>query len=219
LALLETGAAQFMLLVVIVTMFLTPVLAYLGHKVGQWLRIPSESPHLPATAHDGQTVIIGGFGRVGKMLAHLLEEQRVPYVAVDNDADLVAMQRAKGTPIFFGDASQPDVLHHLGIENAAAFATTMDAPETAEHVIRAIHQTSPHVPIIARARDVEHARLLRACGARSAVPEAMEASLELCEQLLVRIGFGEDVARTVVDKSRTWQMEIMEGSQEPTEDR
>ena len=210
-ALLETEVAQFMILVVIVTMFLTPGLAYLGQRVGLSPRLNDlqnlERADLP---NDDQTVIIGGFGRVGRMLAELLEEQRVPYVAVDNDAELVATQRAKGVPIFFGDASQPHVLNHLGIEHAAAFTTTMDAPESAEPVIRAIHETSPHVPIFARARDVDHARLLRASGAASAVPEAMEASLELCEQLLVGIGFPEDVARTIVDKRRVWQMETID---------
>jgi len=208
-ALLDTAAAQFVLLVVVVTMFLTPALATLGRKVGERLQKGNaENPDMALASNDGQTVIIGGFGRVGQMLAQLLDEQRVPYVAVDNDAELVAKQSAMGIPIFFGDASQPDVLNHLGIENAAAFATTMDAPETAEHVIRAIHQASPHVPIIARARDMNHARLLRASGARSAIPETMEASLELCEQLLTGIGFPEDVARNVVDNRRAWQMEM-----------
>jgi len=210
-ALLETEVAQFIILVVIVTMFLTPGLAYLGRRLGRWPRLhDSENPEMPDLPGDGQTVIIGGFGRVGKMLAELLDEQRVPYVAVDNDAELVAKQRARGIPIFFGDASQPQVLDHLGISHAAAFTTTMDAPESAEPVIRAIHETSPHVPIFARARDVDHARLLRASGAASAVPEAMEASLELCEQLLVGIGFPEDIARTIVDKRRVWQLEMID---------
>ena len=209
-ALLETEVAQFVILVVVVTMFLTPGLAYLGRRVGLSPRLNNlESPERPDLPQHGQTVIIGGFGRVGKMLAELLEEQRIPYVAIDNDAELVAAQRARGIPIFFGDASQPHVLDHLGIEHAAAFTTTMDAPDSAEPVIRAIHETSPHVPIFARARDVDHARLLRASGAASAVPEAMEASLELCEQLLVGIGFPEDVARTIVDKRRVWQMETI----------
>ena len=143
------------------------------------------------------------------MLAKLLEEQRITYVAVDSDAELVERERAGGKPIFFGDASKPDILSHLGIERAAAFATTMDAPETAEHVIKTIHNSWPGIPIIARARDVDHALLLRDSGAKSAIPETMEASLELCEQLLLGIGFPDDVARTIVDDQRTWQLETI----------
>lgn len=215
-SLLDQDAAQFMLLVVIVTMFLTPLLAVFARRMGLSLQSAgTENQALLKSSSDERPVIIGGFGRVGKMLAKLLEEQRIAYVAVDSNAELVEQERAIGTPIFFGDASKPDILEHLGIERATAFATTMDAPETAEHVIKTIHNSWPEVPIIARARDVDHALLLRDSGAKSAIPETMEASLELCEQLLLGIGFPDDVARMIVDDQRTWQLEtISEESKE-----
>ncbi len=205
-SLLDPANSQFMLLVVIVTMFLTPLLAIAGRRVGEMLRRrEAKNGVTTASIDDEHPVIIGGFGRVGRLLAQLLEEQRVPYVAIDSNPDLVATERAKGAAVYFGDASQPDLLKHLGIERAAAFATTMDAPEAAEHVIKAVHQDWPHIPIIARACDVNHAENLRANGARSAVPETVEASLELCEQLLTNIGFPQEAARAIVDDQRTWQ--------------
>ena len=201
--LLDPQLAQFMLLVVIVTMFLTPLLAVAGRRVGEAIReryaglSVDEKP-----MEDGHPVIIGGFGRVGKMLAQLLNEQRVPYVAIDSDPELVARERAEGASVFFGDASRPDLLEHLGIDRASAFATTMDEPGSAAHVIRAVHTAWPHVPIMARARDASHARQLQKQGAASAVPETVEASLELCEQVLAGIGFPDDAARTIVDERR-----------------
>lgn len=210
-SLLDPGSAQFILLVVIVTMFLTPLLANLARQVGLKLQASQVDSKANTFSNDDERpVIIGGFGRVGKMLASLLEDQRVSYVAIDSDAELVEKESALGTPIFFGDASNPDFLTHLGIDRATAFATTMDAPETAEHVIKAVHSSRPEIPIIARARDVQHALALRDSGAQSAIPETMEASLELCEQLLVGIGFPDDVARTIVDDQRTWQLETIE---------
>lgn len=202
-ALLDPEIAQFMLLVVIVTMFLTPLLAAAGRRLGRTIRernagaAAEEKP-----MEDGHPVIIGGFGRVGKMLAQLLEEQRVSYVAIDSDPELVARERAEGACVFFGDASRPDLLEHLGIERASAFATTMDEPGSAAHVIKAVHGAWPHVPIMARARDAGHARQLLKQGAASAVPETVEASLELCEQVLTGIGFPDDAARTIVDERR-----------------
>lgn len=205
-SLLNPDNAQFVLMVVIVTMFLTPLLAIAGKRLGEILRQrDAKNGPAPARIDDEHPVIIGGFGRVGRLLAKLLEEQRIPYVAIDNDPDLVAAERANGAAIYFGDASQQDLLKHLGIEKATAFATTMDAPDAAEHVIKAVHRDWPHIPIIARASDVSHAADLRASGARSAVPETVEASLELCEQLLTNIGFPQDAARTIVDDQRTWQ--------------
>lgn len=205
-ALLDPDIAQFMLLVVIVTMFVTPLLAIAGKRLGEILRRrEAKNGETPASIDDEHPVIIGGFGRVGRLLAQLLDEQRIPYIAIDSDPDLVATQRAKGAAVFFGDASQPDLLKHLGIERAAAFATTMNTPEAADHVIKAVHRDWPHIPIIARACDVPHAESLRASGARSAVPETVEASLELCEQLLTNIGFPQEAARSIVDDQRTWQ--------------
>lgn len=201
---LDPNVSQFMLLVVIVTMFLTPVLSIAARKLGR--AIEERRSSMPAAAETEITgephVIIGGFGRVGRVLAELLDEQRVPYVALDTDAELVTSERAKGAPVFFGDASQPDLLIHLGIERAAAFVTTMDAPGSAEHVVGAVHDRWPHVPIYARARDAEHARRLQASGAFGTVPETVEASLELCEELLTGIGFPEDAARSIVDERR-----------------
>lgn len=207
-SLLDPSNAQFVLMVVIVTMFLTPLLAITGKRLGEMLRDRAAlNGETPTSIDDEHPVIIGGFGRVGRLLAQLLEEQRVPYIAIDSDPDLVAAERAKGAAVYFGDASQPDLLRHLGIERAAAFATTMDAPDAAEHVITAVHRDWPHIPIIARACDVSHAKNLRDRGARSAVPETVEASLELCEQLLTNIGFPQETARAIVDDQRTWQTE------------
>lgn len=202
-ALLDPEIAQFMLLVVIVTMFLTPLLAIAGRRLGKAIR--ERNADLAADdkpMEDGHPVIIGGFGRVGKMLAQLLEEQRVPYVAIDKDPELVAREREAGASVYFGDASQPDLLRHLGIERASAFATTMDEPGAAAHVIEAVHAAWPHVPIMARARDAAHARQLQKHGALSAVPETVEASLELCEQVLTGIGIPDDAARSIVDERR-----------------
>ncbi|MEO1167334.1 MAG: cation:proton antiporter [Pseudomonadota bacterium] len=202
-ALLDPEIAQFMLLVVIVTMFLTPLLAIAGRRLGKAIRERNADQAADdKPMEDGHPVIIGGFGRVGKMLAQLLEEQRVPYVAIDKDPELVAREREAGASVYFGDASQPDLLRHLGIERASAFATTMDEPGAAAHVIEAVHAAWPHVPIMARARDAAHARQLQKHGALSAVPETVEASLELCEQVLTGIGIPDDAARSIVDERR-----------------
>jgi CPA2 family monovalent cation:H+ antiporter-2 len=211
LSLLEPEIAQFMLIVVILTMFLTPLLAYIGRKVSQTLQehdtIDSDQETNYGEEHP---VIIGGFGRVGKMLAQLLEEQRILYVAIDSDPDLVARERANGSAVFFGDASQSELLKHIGIENAVAFATTMDKHHSAEHVITTVHKNWPHVPIFARARDIAHAKQLRANGAITAIPETVEATLELCEQLLSGLGFPEDAARAIIEDKCTWHAETTE---------
>jgi CPA2 family monovalent cation:H+ antiporter-2 len=201
--LLAPAAAQFILLVVVVTMFLTPLLARLGRLLADRAarRFGRAYQHDAIPDAEGH-VVIGGFGRVGQMLGRLLEAQRIPYVALDTDPDLVAAMRAEGAPVFFGDASQPEVVAHLGMDRAIAFATTMDEPGSGEWIVANVSRTWPHLPVFARARDPEHARRLKACGAVGVVPETTEASLQLGENLLVGIGIPEDAARRIVDEQR-----------------
>lgn len=202
-ALLDQDVAQFILLVVIVTMFLTPLTAAAARRLGELLRTRlADVPEEDISLDHQHPVIIGGFGRVGKMLAELLDEQRIPYVAIDNDPELVSRERAGGARVLFGDASQPELLVQLGIARASTFATTMDGPGSAEHVVEAVHEKWPHVRILARARDIEHAQHLLSKGASCAVPETLEASLELCEQVLTGIGFSDDSARSIIDERR-----------------
>ena len=202
--LLAPAAAQFMLLVVVVTMFLTPLLARAGRALASALaqRLGGEAQRAALPDAEGH-VVIGGFGRVGQMLGRLLESQRIPYVALDTDPDLVAALRADGAPVFYGDASQPEVLAHLGMDRALAFATTMDEPGSGEWIVTRVSRTWPHLPIYARARDPVHAQRLRACGAAGVVPETTEASLQLGENLLVGVGIPEDAARRIVDEQRS----------------
>lgn len=208
-AVMGSDVGQFMLLVVVVTMFLTPGLAWLSDHVESAVRKRLSDRELaPDSADLEGRVVIGGFGRVGQMLARLLEEHRIPYVALDLDAELVAKHRDLGAPVYFGDASKPEVLHHLGIHRATAFAATMDQVRASEHLVNAIHKAWPTVPIFARARDPEHARKLLERGATSATPEATEASLRLSQDLLATVGIPEEAARTIVDRYRSEYLEV-----------
>ena len=202
-ALLSPATAQFMLMVVVVTMFLSPAVASLGRRVARSLdKQLGHSYDDDLLASTKGHVLIGGFGRVGQLIARLLEAQRIPYVALDTDPDLVARLRSRGAPVFYGDASQPEVLAHVGIAQASAFVATMDQADLAEHVVVAVGRTWSHLTISARARDAEHARQLMACGAAGVVPETTEASLQLAEKVLIGVGLPEEIARSIIEDQR-----------------
>jgi monovalent cation:proton antiporter-2 (CPA2) family protein len=208
-AVLDAEVGQFMLLVVVVTMFLTPGLASLARHVGDAVgRRGGAGDAMPDAGDMADHVVIGGYGRVGRMLARLLEDSRIPYVALDQDPELVAKHRSLGAPVYFGDASKPELLEQLGLRDARAFAATMDKGRASEHLVRAVHAACPDVPIFARARDPEHARRLLELGATSATPETTEASLRLSEDLLGSVGIPDEAARAIVERyrveSRDW---------------
>ena len=202
--LLTPETTQFLLLVVVVTMFLTPPLAAVARRVGQGIearameREESEAEDVDLEDH----VVIGGFGRVGQMLSGLLEAERIPYVALDRDAERVAAFRRSGAPVHYGDAADPNVLSHLGLGRARAFVSTMDKSDAAEHAVGAVRKRWPHVTIFARARDPEHAGRLRRLGAIEVIPETTEASLQLGEALLSGLGLPSGAARQRIDEIR-----------------
>jgi CPA2 family monovalent cation:H+ antiporter-2 len=145
---------------------------------------------------------VAGFGRVGRLVGSMLEEQNIPYIAVDSDPDLVARERRNGQSVYFGDATQPEFLRRCGIGEARAIAITMDAGERVDHVARAARAERADLKIIARARDERHAQALYAIGVTEAVPETIEASLQLGEAILVETGVPMGLAIAAVHERR-----------------
>ena len=118
----------------------------------------------------------------------MLDVHRIPFIAVDSDARLVARARAAGKRVYYGDASRPDYLRRCGLETARAVVVTMDLPSANEAVVETTRSIRRDVTLVARARDAAHARALYGLGVTDAVPETIEASLQLSEAVLVDLG-------------------------------
>jgi len=205
LALVPAPTAQFMLIVVSATMFLTPLIARIGRSLGAAIEARE---HLSAAgdidiAPDLEDhVIIVGYGRTGRLLAELLDRQHVAHVALDLDAAHVAGLHARGAPVFLGDASRAAMLEKVRLRHAAALVVSPDDSEAAERVLVAARRLSRDLPILVRARDSTHAARLIAQGATQVVPEVLEAGLQLGQLMLEHVGLPTDAARDVVDAKR-----------------
>ena len=147
-------------------------------------------------------VIIAGFGRVGHLIGKMLEEHEIPYIAVDTDPQLVAKERKAGKPIYYGDASRPEFLRACNIDHVQVIAVTMDQPKKVEDVTVAARAERADIKIIARARDDRHAVKLYGLGVTEAVPETIEASLQLGESVLVGAGVAMGLAIASVHEQR-----------------
>lgn len=185
--LIQPGTAQFWQIVTAIGLTVTPLLATLGRIMAR--RVDSN----PANAElddgsDEPRVIIVGFGRVGRLVADMLTVHKKPYIAVDSDADLILSARRMGYKATFGNAARGDALTKLGIDRASAVVLTMDEPILAQALTRKLRANYTDVPIIARARDGDHAAMLYRNGATHAVPETLESSLQLSEAVLVDLG-------------------------------
>ncbi len=190
--LLRPALVQEILLVTTLTMIAIPFIARLAGLVERAARrrAVAGAAAEPIPEHEGETprVVVAGFGRVGQLVAEMLARHGVPYLALDMDAARVAEQRRAGRPVYFGDSAHPEMLRRSGLATARALVVTLDSPRAVEAVVVAAKAVRSDIPIVARARDARHAAQLYEMGVADAVPETIEASLQLSEAVLVDLG-------------------------------
>ncbi len=189
--LLDRPLASQLALAVTLSMITIPLLAAIGAKLSPPAQKPADGSAMVENAPEGDTqghVIIVGHGRVGALVGEMLARHKIAFMAVDGDPRLVASARDSGLNIYWGDAARPEFLRKCGIAGAKALVVTMDAPAAVERVVQAARAQRSDLTIVARARDAGHAAHLYEIGATDAVPETIEASLQLAEALLVDIG-------------------------------
>ncbi|MGI4765823.1 MAG: cation:proton antiporter [Janthinobacterium lividum] len=185
--LLPDAVVHYATVAITLSMMLIPLLARLGARIGRRpaaASLPAESP-----PDDGEArVIIVGYGRVGRLVGEMVSLHDLPFIAVDGDSPLVRRERDAGAPVYYGDARRHEMLEKCGLDTARGLVVTLNDPRVAEDVVAAARGARADLTIVARARDAEQARRLYDLGATDAVPETIEASLQLSEAALVDMG-------------------------------
>lgn len=187
---------------------ITPLLAKLGRLAAR--QVDADASEAPDHQELKGRTIIFGFGRVGRMVADMLREHDKPYLAVDSDIDNVIASRQAGYTILFGDVARNELVEKLHLGHAAALVLTMDDPVLVARIARRVRGWHPDLAIIARARDTDNAAKLYEAGVTDAVPETLEASLQLSEAVLVDIGVAMGpVIASIHEKRSELRSEIM----------
>ena len=208
-SLIGAETAQFWQIVTAIGMTVTPLLALLGKRLAR--RVDAVPNQVTEDDDTANRAIIVGFGRTGRLIADMLKVHGKPYVAIDSDADLIEDGLRHGYKATFGDAAQPQTLARLGVDQATAVILTMDEPVMIQRLVKKLRGQYPQLPIIARARDASHAAALYRAGASSAVPETLEASLQLSEAVLVDLGVAMGpVIASIHEKRDEMRAQIME---------
>jgi monovalent cation:H+ antiporter-2, CPA2 family len=188
--LVESRLASLALAVTAVTMALTPLLSIAARRLAALLT--TEKPvddELAVQPRVGEKhAIVVGYGRVGKVVCALLKEHGIAYIAADSDAVMVTHDRRAGHDVFFGNAADPQFLTSCGLAKAAGVIITVHSRKVIDEVVEHVRTLRPDILIVSRARDADHARHLYRLGATDAVPETIEASLQLSEAALVGLG-------------------------------
>jgi monovalent cation:H+ antiporter-2, CPA2 family len=188
--LIDPAIATFALTVTSATMALIPLISYLARRFASRLRAAGAAPSELTMRPTGRQrhAIVVGYGRVGKVVCALLNEHGIPYIAADSDASTVTRDRRDGHDVYYGDAADPKFLEICGLANAAGVIITIHTHHLIDDIVEHVRALRPDVLIVSRARDADHARHLYRLGATDAVPEAIEASLQLSEAALVGLG-------------------------------
>ncbi|KAL9234457.1 hypothetical protein vseg_009328 [Gypsophila vaccaria] len=181
--------SSLLFLVVGLSMALTPWLAAGGQLLASRFELHDMRSLLPVESETDDLqdhIIICGFGRVGQIIAQLLSERLIPFVALDVRSDRVAVGRALDLPVYFGDAGSREVLHKIGADRACAAAVTLDSPGANYRTVWALSKHFPNVKTFVRAHDVDHGLNLEKAGATAVVPETLEPSLQLAAAVLAQ---------------------------------
>ncbi len=204
LGLINANVSSFTLAMTSITMALIPVLSHFARRLA-----PKFADHkvfdaelaIAPSSGTGHAIVIG-YGRVGQVVCSLLDRHSFRYIAVDHDADAVPQHRRSGREVYYGDATNSEFLKSCGLMDARAVIVTVAAASAIDEIVRQVHAVRTDIVVISRARDAAHARHLYAIGVTDAVPETIEASLQLSEATLIGLGFPAGLVIASVHEKR-----------------
>lgn len=193
---IDEAAARPLLAAGIASMFLTPLLVRVAPhmRAGERLLAPLErligvrsideaDERQPLEGH----VVIVGFGLAGRLAAEALRDSGTPFVVLELGADNVKRGLALGLPVFYGDATSEEALHHAHVEKAEQIVLLMNDPRATQRIIDTVRRVAPHVAILARTRFALEQDGLRALGAHDVVAEEEEGASEVVRRIQARL--------------------------------
>ena len=154
-------------------------------------------------------VLICGFGRTGQAVARLLAQEKMAYIALDMDPNLVRQASAAGDRVVYGDGTREQTLHAAGVLRAKLVVITlMDIPRTLQ-VLGLLRRIAPQLPVVVRTQDDKHLQTLRDAGATEVVPEAVEGSMLLGGHALALAGVPMQRIEQMINEQRAQRYRLL----------
>ena len=202
----------------VLSMLATPFIIMYSNRIvmklvaSEWLQQSLQMTTIARKAiNTSRHVIICGYGRTGQSLAHMLEKENIPYMALDLDPDRVRLAAAAGDSVVFGDAGRLQALMAAGLARASAVVVTyLDVP-AAMKVLGHTQSHAPQVPVIVRTQDDLDLEKLQQAGATEVVPEALEGSLMLASHALALVGVPMRRVIRIVQDQRDARYNLLKG--------
>ena len=147
-----------------------------------------------AIVDNTPSVIICGFGRMGQIIAQMLESENISYVAIDANVDEVVMARESGYNVIYGESRKKAILLAAGFKSTKtkAVVIALNDEVVAQEVVHTVKSMSNRTKIFARAHNLKSSQELLDLGVKSATPEIIESSFTIGENLMAGLGLSQN---------------------------
>ena len=193
--LIDPTLSQAVLAAMLLSMFCAPFLVEYSDRIAmrfssnEWLLQSLALTRVAAkSVRNENHVIICGFGRSGQSLARMLDQEKIPYIALDLDPDRVKEAAAAGDNVVYGDASRENYLVAAGLSRAKTVVITYADTAASLRVLRQVEHLRPGMTVLVRTKDDADIAKLQAAGATEVVPELIEGSLMIASHVLLIMG-------------------------------
>lgn len=191
--------------IIMLSIMATPIILAVFDRLQRTGKLfsPNLMPSRPRVS-DTPKVVICGFGRVGQLVAQMLQAQKISYVALDMDVNIVMLGREHGYNVVYGNSTNADVLTDIGLNprKTRAVVVALDNASTARDTVITVREIAPRIRVFARARNLTESKLLVKEGAQIALPETIESSLFLGYGVLEHLGVSQSALTRILNELR-----------------
>ncbi len=215
---IDVYLGQITLIAVLFSMVAGPFIIRYNHVIANYFACrqvePEYSPtHLmidPGTAaHLQDHVIICGYGRIGQGIAHFLQTENIPFIALDLNSSRVREAHKAGEPVYYGDAADHSILDALGLAHARLIVISHDDVSSALKILNYLRGARPDLPAMVRTRDESRVQELKSAGAFEVVPETLEAGLMIASQALLLLNVPQSRVIRRIQEQRSAKYSLM----------
>lgn len=192
---IDARTSQIALTSVLFAMIFSPFLIRYNGGLAQVCSLPfrrqapvPDSPAAPAACNLAQHVILCGYGHSGQAIGRFLQEDNIPFLALDINPDALDQCPWRGTQSFYGDATEHDILEAVGVSQARLIVITFDDADAVFRCLHNIRALNPTVPVMVDAREADHMEQFKAAGANEVIPKSLESNLMLAAHALGMLG-------------------------------
>jgi len=216
--LIDHALSQAVLAAMLLSMFGAPFLIEYSDRIAmrfssnEWLLQSLALTRVAAkSVRTENHVIICGFGRSGQSLARMLDQEKIPYIALDMDPDRVKEAAAAGDNVVYGDASRENYLVTAGLSKAKAVVITYADTPASMRVLHQVERLRPGMTILVRTKDDADLGKLQAAGATEVVPELIEGGLMMASHVLLMMGVPMRKVVRIVSNAREARYSLLRG--------